>query len=170
MSDEKQQTEERTFTVTIRGDSEDDKMTFESRVDGVTMSRVMQVIYAGQNGGSEVLNSDVETDTLSRTPVSVGGRPDLSFAEFLDEVQPGNNFQRIAAIALYRRDYLGEDSVSRDELPKWFQKAGRPAPKNIARDIRWALKRGLVAEDPEQDDLYYVTKKGVDELRSSGES
>lgn len=170
MSDGTQQTEEKMFTVTITDDKGGDTMTFESRVNGPTMARVMQMIYAVQNGGSEVVTPAVESVTEASEGPPVEGRPELSFSEFLDEVEPGNNFQRIAAIALYRRDYLNEDLVTRDQLPRWFQKAGRPAPKNIARDIRWALKRGLIAEDPQQDDHYYVTKKGVEELRSSGES
>lgn len=170
MSDENQQTEERYFIITIDSDNDDDKMSFKSRVDGATMAKVMQMIYAGQDGRYEVSPPAVDKTTTSEDGSPVEGRPELSFAEFLDEVAPENNFQRIAAIALYRRDYLGEDLVTRDELPRWFQKAGRPAPKNISRDIRWALKRGLVAEDPQQDDHYYVTKKGVDRLRSSEES
>lgn len=152
------------FTIRITDDSGGDSMNLTETVDAETVSLVISAIYGARQ---EHTGANRHAATFERTNPEVYDSPQMSLAEYLDDANPGNNFERIAAVALYHREVLGQARVPRDDIPKWFQRAGRAVPKNLSRDIRYALKRGLIAEDHAEADKYYVTRKGEELLRSS---
>lgn len=166
--DQAQDTETGEFTVEIDGPG----MSVTRQTDGATVAGVVRLLFAGENGsGLESVLVDKATAgngevTAHNAPAE---EPQISIGEFLDQVGATNNFQRIAAIALYHREYLGERFVEQQDLPTWFERAGRSAPKNLSRDVREATKRRLIAERTEEEGQLFVTGTGEEQLRSSGE-
>jgi hypothetical protein len=92
----------------------------------------------------------------------------VSIGEFMADLKIDSNVERIAAVALYARDVLGQSRIEKSEITDWFQRAGHPAPKNLPRDIQSAIKKRLIAEDNSETGLYFVTATGEKELRASG--
>lgn len=169
MSEARPASAEGHFTIRIQGDLNGDKLSFHKQIDGQTVARIMNLIYLAGSGASTGPVSSVTADTPVTSDGDVVRTPVLSFPEFLERLHADNNFKRIAAIALYHRDHLRQRHVLRDDIPGWFQKAGLPAPKNVSRDIRYAVKRGLIAEDLQQEGAFYVTRKGEEQLQSTEE-
>lgn len=91
-------------------------------------------------------------------------KPKLSIREFISSLKTDSNPARIAAIALYIREHLGEDRLDRGSIANWFTKAGLSVPRNLPRDIQNAVRQGLIAVDPQSSDRFYVTAKGEKEL------
>lgn len=85
---------------------------------------------------------------------------DMSIREFLDDRQAKRVPDKIAAIGVYLRDHREQPSFTREDLVNNFEDAADPVPKNIARDIKWTLKAGWIAQRTGQKDLYYVTQSG----------
>jgi hypothetical protein len=99
-----------------------------------------------------------------------GGDPELTLGEFLLQTKANTNPERIAAIAMYLRDYRGEPSVARADLPELFQEAGEVPPKNASRDVSKAVKKRLVAADHSNPGRYRVTKTGERAVKGDAES
>lgn len=166
--DQTQDTEAGDFTVEIEGPG----MSVVRQTDGATVAGVVRLLFAGENGnGLESMLVDKATADNGRAAGEgpPAEEPQISIGEFLDQVGASNNFQRIAAIALYHREHLGEQFVAQRDLPGWFERAGRSAPKNLSRDVREAIKRRLIAERTEEDGQLFVTGTGEEQLRSNGD-
>lgn len=157
------------YQVTIEGEG----TRIERRIDQHQLLRVLSVVLG--TGGGGVAESGAlggasgpspSAGSASATAVSARGRQgDQTIGEFLSGCNAGSNAERIAGIAMYLQEYLGDESVSKDALPTWFRKAGLPIPKNLPRDLAAAVKKNLIAEEHDQDGLYYVTGTGKHHLR-----
>lgn len=120
----------------------------------------------------EVVMGDVNT-----VPTRPGGlqpgrediRPETTIGEFLAGLTLRNNQDRIAGIALYLRDHLGEIRVPRDDFPIWFQRAGEPAPKNPIRDLNRTVAKKLIAEDHERPGEFFITSTGEKRVNGGAE-
>lgn len=116
---------------------------------------------SAQVSGSTGVHGTAQTDAESS---GNDGEPVKSIAQFMNEVGANNNFQKLAAIALYHDMYLGKNTVRRDKFPEWFEKAGLSVPKNLPRDIRNSVKRTLIAESTSEENRYYATEAAKEKL------
>lgn len=90
-----------------------------------------------------------------------GGAHGLSLREYFDDAQPKRNPDKILVVASYLKEIEGVELFTPDDLKTRFRSAGESVPGNWARDFRWAIQNGWIAEDQTSGD-YYVTKKGDD--------
>ncbi len=70
------------------------------------------------------------------------------------------NAQKIVILGQYIADRDGSDEFSPSELKTLFVKAGEPAPRNLARDMRDAVRAGYVTESLDTTGAYVVTNTG----------
>lgn len=115
----------------------------------------------GQGTSTKNTREGNKESESSQTPNSV------PVNEFMAGLNIDNNVDRIAAVALYLRDQLGQRSMNKDEIANWFQKSGQAAPKNLPRDIQSAVKKNLIAEDNNEGGQYFVTNTGENALRNT---
>lgn len=97
-----------------------------------------------------------------------GSPPDLTIGEFVAESVVSTNPERIAAIAMYLRDYRGEPTVEQKDIPALFQQAGESPPKNPSRDMTKAVGKRLMAEDANKPGHFRVTRTGEKLVRGEG--
>lgn len=162
------------YRVTVEGEG----TRIEREIGQEQLLRVLAVILGGAGaplhhpvgGGVAAEAGSAGTSTPAASPAR--SRPtDLTVGEFLNGCNAAGNAERIAGIAMYLEEQLGEGSVSKDVLPTWFRKAGYAIPKNLSRDISTAVKKNLIAEEHDQAGQYFVTVTGKQHLRSrSGEA
>lgn len=109
-----------------------------------------------------VFGVDVASAAGSVEPAG-GGQTDPrqhSLREFIDEHQAQRNPEKIAAIAAYFEDFRGVRDVTKDVLMKGFAEAKEASPRNIHRDIAWAIKIGWLAPKDGSDGVYFLTATG----------
>lgn len=70
------------------------------------------------------------------------------------------NAQKILILGQYIADRDGTDEFAPAELKTLFVKAGEAAPRNLARDIRDAIRAGYITESVETTGVYVVTNTG----------
>lgn len=70
------------------------------------------------------------------------------------------NAQKIVVLGQYIIDRDATDEFASSELKALFLKAGEPAPRNLARDMRDAVRAGYIAESFDKSDAYIVTNTG----------
>lgn len=70
------------------------------------------------------------------------------------------NAQKILILGQYIADRDGTDEFAPAELKTLFVKAGEAAPRNLARDIRDAIRAGYITESIETTGVYVVTNTG----------
>ena len=74
------------------------------------------------------------------------------------------NAQKILVLGAYLAQRDNSDDFATAELKTLFVKAGEPAPRNLARDIRDAVKAGYIMESMTSSDMYAVTNTGYKAL------
>ncbi len=85
----------------------------------------------------------------------------VSIREFLLGVSARRNPDKITAIGRYIKLYCGQDSFTEDDLIDMFSAAAEPFPKNLPRDIKWAVRAGWIAQHPGEGGRYYITNQGI---------
>jgi hypothetical protein len=120
---------------------------------------ILDIIMGGEvRGRTGTLASEPNDSSEER------GRPPLSLREFLENSGAKRNPDKIATIGRYIISYEGKQVFGRDEVKGRFREIGEPLPSNFSRDFAWALRSGLIAEDPGNRGLYYVTNKGIEAI------
>ena len=76
------------------------------------------------------------------------------------------NAQKILVLGAYLAQRDNSDEFATAELKTLFVKAGEPAPRNLARDIRDAVKAGYIMESMTSSDMYAVTNTGYKTLEN----
>ncbi len=85
----------------------------------------------------------------------------VSIRDFMLDVLARRNPDKITAIGRYLKLYCGQDSFSEDDLVDMFSAAAEPFPKNLPRDLKWAIRAGWIAQQPGQGGRYYITNPGI---------
>jgi hypothetical protein len=147
---------EKPFKITVEGPG----ISIAREVAESVLPRLMALLVIPDSAG-------VAEPHIGRQGGSVSA---TSIGEFLSELNIRSNPERIAGVALFLRETMGRDTVSKDDLPTWFQRAGQPAPKNIHRDIKDAVAQRLIAEDHAHAGEFLVTDTGVRVLRGAGDA
>lgn len=133
--------------------------------NGITIKRdvpesVARAVTALVMGGAPAAPSPqtaVAAGFAGAPTASLGGRQ--SVREYLNEVSPKRNAEKITAITAYLKEH-GQETVTRDQVKENFRKAGEPTPGNYHRDFTDALATGWIAEDHANAGNYYITSTG----------
>ena len=86
---------------------------------------------------------------------------------FLSQMPTRTNDEKIAAFALFMAEHGDPTHVSRAKLPNCFHAAGFTIPRNLMRDVRKAIEKGWVEEQPDGSELYRITEAGTAHLRGN---
>lgn len=70
------------------------------------------------------------------------------------------NAQKIVVLGKYIIERDNTDEFGSNELKALFLKAGEPAPRNLARDVRDAVRAGYITGSLDKSDAYIVTNTG----------
>jgi hypothetical protein len=84
----------------------------------------------------------------------------VSIREFLNDSQAKRNPDKITAIASYLKIHQARDVFDKQDIIGGFRSAQEAIPKNVTRDMNWALKSGWIAENPDEKGKYYITVTG----------
>ncbi|MBW2622541.1 MAG: hypothetical protein JRD68_06510 [Deltaproteobacteria bacterium] len=90
--------------------------------------------------------------------------PPLSIRRFLRESGAQRNPDKIVAIGAFLRDHLGWESFSRHDIRSQLKNSGARVPRNLTRDIKWALSIGWIEEVPDNRGWFVVTEAGQEAL------
>lgn len=147
------------YTIKITGPG----LNFEQEVAEDVAKRTMLSVLTGEIPVN--INTEKKPDTNSNYTkpdlVDDGySKPDLSIREFLLKYEPKRNPDKITAIALFLKKKMNKKTFSKTDIIESFENAAEPVPKNLGRDIRWALKSGWIAAKTGEDDVYYITGTG----------
>lgn len=146
------------YNVTIEGPGVD----ISQSIPAERLPSLLAVVLGTWSGQ---LPSDASGGGLTPAGMDPEGRPGRTPAEFLNATQASTNAERIAAFAWYKAAVAGENGVHRDDLPELFRDAHESVPANMSRDINKAKKAGLIGEDPDEEDLFYITATGKETLK-----
>lgn len=156
------------FKLEIKGPG----VNISQDLDGKQVLRVLSIAF-GDGSEPEINNQNLAQGGSSGGKEGAGSSEteatsaNVSIGEFMADLQISSNIDRIAAVALYLREQLNKPQITKDDVPDWFKRAGEAAPKNLARDLSNAVRRKLIAEDPNNPGHYYVTATGEKNLRNS---
>jgi hypothetical protein len=147
------------FRVTLKGPG----ITVDREVDQATAVQVMTLVIGlpSQEGRtpSPLPPAEQPAPDAARVPIVPGGAR-LSLREYFDQAEPKRNPDKILTIAAYLEDHRGHQTFGKDAVKREFRNAGEATPGNYARDFRWTVTNGWIAEAPDVPDEYYVTTKG----------
>jgi hypothetical protein len=149
-----------TYSLTLRGEG----MSVDRKIDERTALEVINLVMAGasqrprQERGEGTFRSGAQS---SKAP---GGGAEQSLREYLDEVSPKRNPDKILAVAKYTTRDKNENRFSPDDVKARFPHAAEKVPGNFNRDFRWTVQNGWIARLPGTTDEFYVTGKGDNAL------
>lgn len=143
---------EEKFNLKISGDG----INIERQIDNRTLAAILALAIGSQQSGdatSPIQRVIDVTNLLPENPVSL--------REFLDKVGASRKPDQIVAIGHFITQYENQPDFSRDEIRSRFSLAHEPMPKNFSRDLKLAIKAGMIAEVHQKPGYYYVTKTGI---------
>ena len=111
----------------------------------------------------EILSSDgvVETGWLKTKEDEVSGNGKIDdVGEFLGECGAARVVDKVAAVAWWLKNKKGVDFFGKRMVVEQFEAAGEAIPKNLSRDLAWAVAVGWVARKDGVRGSYYLTQKG----------
>jgi hypothetical protein len=154
---------ESVYKLKIEGDG----LIFEREISKEVGDKILILILSG---GKQSTATPIPTGVSSsqEEKTLIHKRPsDVSVREFLDDHNAKRNPDMITALGLYLHDHNQQNSFTKEDILNAFEAAAEPAPKNFARDLKWAIKIGWVAEKRDMKDNYYVTASGKTAVNTS---
>ncbi len=145
------------FTISVQGPG----VSVEQKVTREVANRAVLLVL----GGVTPRTADLPR---GEGPASEGvDDPSPSIGEFFTAHNAKRNIEKIAAIAQFLKQHSGKNSFGRSDLVAQFELASEPPPKNLSRDIDWAVKVGWIAPQSDDPDKYYVTRSGREAVQKS---
>lgn len=111
---------------------------------------------ASRSAGPEVAGPSFRASTTGEDRISV--------REYLNSVEAKRNPDKILAIGRFLQEHRHQETFTSDQVKSQFRSASEPLPGNYARDFRWTVSNGWIAEDHEATGEYYVTSSGKEAL------
>ncbi|MES2014271.1 MAG: hypothetical protein V4437_00455 [Patescibacteria group bacterium] len=143
-----------TVKITINGDG----LNFEGETNLHKAAQVIAFLGTEQADAPSGYGKQDGARLLGMTPSS-GRTPRQIISQSLAKTNP----QKIAAIGLYFKE-RGQDVFTRSEIAEQFRRAGEQIPKNVGRDLKEAVRLGLICESEGQRDEYYLTSDAETEI------
>ena len=154
---------ESVYKVTIEGDG----LIFEREISKEFGEKTLILILSGGNQSVLAPNLFGTSSSQEEKPPLHKPPSDKSVREFLDDHNAKRNPDMITTLGLYLHDHNQQKSFTKKDILNAFEAAAEPAPKNFARDFRWAIKIGWVAERRDMKDNYFVTASGKNAVNTS---
>lgn len=92
--------------------------------------------------------------------------PPLSLRELVSESGAATNPQIIVVIANHILTSKATDEFEKDVILPMFAQAGELPPKNFSRDFQSAVANGWIAEYPDREGKWYLTRTGISALKA----
>ena len=139
-------------------------MSLKRDVEEIVVLRILGILLGPKASITVVPSANGAQATVPLPSVigNVGEAP----REYLDRSGAKTNPAKITALGLYLRAQ-GTESFAARSVRDLFVAAGEPAPRNLPRDVKEAIRLGWLAPRPDQLDSYYVTNRG-ESAASSG--
>lgn len=131
-------------------------ITVEREIDEESALQILATVM----GRGQASAAPRTTDKHSAPTAARGSGRGRSLREYLDEVEPKRNVDKILAIASYLKVERDTETFDSNEVKKQFRSASEPVPGNYSRDFSWAVAAGWIAPAQDVPGDYYVTKKG----------
>ncbi len=136
------------FSLTLRGEG----ISIDREVDKRTALAIVAAALGGEGVTARAAPSHAtDSSSLSATK---------SLREFLTEVAPNTNNERIVTIGSYLHEYRSHERFSKDDIEAGFRSAREQLPKNLSRDLSRTLAAGWIDEVGEKG-RYHVTNTGA---------
>jgi len=148
------------FTVTIKGPG----VSVEQKVSRELANRAVLLVLSG---GTTTAKPTLEAPARQEPPRPEGDEPPPSISEFFAAHAAKRHIEKITAIGQFLKQYAGKATVGRSDLVAQFELASEPPPKNLGRDLDWAVKVGWIAPQSDDPDKYYVTRSGLEAVQKS---
>lgn len=113
---------------------------------------------------SETMAVAMVKHALTNQDMDVSGKKVMkddegSLRDFVERTEAKRSPDKIVTMGVYWKQ-KGISSFGRSGLVSGFQELAESVPKNLSRDISWAVRIGWLAPKPKARGEYYVTKKG----------
>lgn len=139
---------EEKFALSLKGDG----ISIEKEVDKSTAMSIVATVW----GGSSVSATEPAAQ-FSSTKVA---NRSVSLREFLTEVSPNTNNERIVTIGRYLHEFKSKETFSKSDIEAGFRSAREQMPKNLARDLGRTAQAGWIDESDEKGQ-FHVTNTGA---------
>ena len=136
------------FALSLKGDG----ISIEKDVDKQTALAIVAAAMGG--AGIPVTSPPVEASSTLKFNSA------KSLREFLTEIAPNTNNERITTIGMYLHEYRSKETFSKDDIESGFRSAREPVPSNLHRDLGRAVENGWIADAGEKG-RYHITNTGV---------
>ena len=153
--------ENSTYCVKITGPD----FSFEQNLTEKEARRLTTIVVQqgfGIEGWSNLAsnpNTSPKTHTQTTTQTNQP-QAKLSISEFISQSQATRTPDKLTAMAIYLHDFQGIDQIQRKIFTQQFKLIGQTAPKNLSRDLSWALRLGWLERLPHNSRLYRATTTG----------
>lgn len=145
--------------VTLSGDG----LNYQSDASLVQAAKIIGFLNTEEPLPAEYGSSTVGGTNFIDAPQV---KPLSSPREAILNTNAKTNAQKILVLGAYLAQRDNSDEFATAELKTLFVKAGEPAPRNLARDIRDAVKSGYIMESMTSSDMYAVTNTGYKRLEA----
>lgn len=143
--------------VTLSGDG----LNYESDASLVQAAKIIGFLNTEESLPAEYSSGATGGHSFIDAPQA---KPLSSPREAILSTDAKTNAQKILVLGAYLAQRDNSDEFATAELKTLFVKAGEPAPRNLARDIRDAVKAGYIMESMTSSDMYAVTNTGYKKL------
>ncbi|WP_145013792.1 hypothetical protein [Mycobacterium marseillense] len=153
------------FTVAVTGNG----VELTRTVDQATALNVIATVLGGAATATSGTYFTSFTPTASRIttpPLRPSGSnsdridPDTTVGEYIDDCGAQPFPAKITAIGNFLELKLGQASFTKEEIKSQFRPAGEAQPANFHRDFNSAIAQRWIAEVPNENGQYFVTKTG----------
>ncbi|GIW40767.1 MAG: hypothetical protein KatS3mg076_1344 [Candidatus Binatia bacterium] len=152
-----------TYRICIEGEG----LKLEREVPREVADRVLLLILTGRE--EPKAPADLRHPGSADASGGITGPPtrtSVSVREYLDDCRARRNPDKIAAIGTFLREHRAQETFTRADLERLFQEAAERVPKNLARDLKWAVRVGWIAPKPGERGAYFVTTRGSEVVHS----
>jgi hypothetical protein len=153
---------EEAFDLSLSGEG----IKLDRKIGQAAALQILAIVMGGSASAAPILPGIPPIpDSLGerREPTNLSGSR-VSLREYLDQVQAKRNPDKILAIGKYLQEHRAQESFTSNDIKAQFRPAGESVPANFARDFRWTVTNGWIAEDHASPGQYYVTSTGDEAL------
>lgn len=142
-------TKNKKISISVQGGG----LSYKGEVDQDTAAQILTLCLSENEGvGIDILSSKKSIADIDDSYKSI--------AEYLDQINPKRNPDKIITMAGYLRE-KGRPFFTSKDIKPLFSKASEPIPGNFGRDFRWVQSVKWIAEADDKRGQFYITKKGL---------
>jgi len=141
------------FQLTITNEN---GFTFKKNISETICNEI--VILATRGIISNEKEPQVTDHPIISQPKS-DGLKEMALNEYCQSLNPKNNKERIAVIAIYLEKFE-KSHLLRKDVPQYFKQAGFSVLKNPTRDLQDTVAKGWISASPGSNEEFFPTAKG----------